>query len=541
MKKNMLGKAILNPVNMFDLLGIELPNENCPYISIIDETLSGVFDKMFIYEQFKNDVDKIISRHKRKLKDFSSYVLMMENAKDDIMVLHDKICDYVFYSEALTQMVLSELENIELDSSTIYLELRKTLKLNTKDEKYLLRYVRLFEEITENILNKIDLLNNGGEGESASTVAVLEEEESEEVNRMPKMIEFKPDDNGKLAITFTEKDTLHVYDKKKEDMKQLRKEVNEFDEQHGLDLKHPEEIIDNSYAYEEKIHTYRVILTKLVCLLNDADIDKYLIQQTIFGEELRKIKINKKFRKKSELFDGIAHNPKDFGFKSRFLTYLINFIIENLEKIPNACYKVNKDGEFIEYEAKNEYLDTVMEYIADLIINMLEGNDYSTELLFINELIIILDKTKKKAIKKINKIYEQTELLYDHMRRLKSSQAVTVDSILKLSYMISVNDYGKVKNVADITIEFKKRDSDAVKMVIEQLGESIIDAREDETDVNELYRIFLLADPLLLSRWKDVNEDEGLLVGLTTLKYFEFVIKNKKVSRFITAMTEKWL
>lgn len=538
-RKNMIGKALLNPLDMFKMIGIALPDDNYPYISAVDKALSNAFNKMFIYEHFSHDVDNIIANHGRKLKDFSSYVLLMESAKDEVKELHNKICDYVLYSEGLSEIVASELQSIELDCPSIYLELRNGLDIIPKDDKYLLRYSQLFEELCENILKHLQGEHHE-ETEAAASALEIDYQE-ERSDNMAKVIEFVPDEKGKLSINVAEKETLRMHDKKKEDMKQLRKEVNNLDEDYGLNLKHPQDMVDNSYVYEEKIHTYRVILTKLVCLLNDADIDKYLIQQTVFGEELRKIKINKKFKKKSELFDGIAHNPSEFGFKSRFLTYLINFMIENLDKIPDACYKINKDGEFIEFEAKNEYLDTVMEYIADLIINMLEGNDYSNELLFVNELIIILDKTKKKALKKIDKIYEQRELLQDHMRRVRSSQAVTMDTILKLTYMVSVNEYGKVRDIADIYVDFKKKDIDAVKIVIEQLGEAIIDAREDDTDVNELYRLFLVADPRLLSRWKDVNDNEPLLVGLTALKYFGFIVNNKKVSRYIKAITQRWL
>lgn len=540
-RKNMLGSALLNPLNMFKMVGVFLPNDNYPYLNAVDKSLSNAFDKMFIYEHFSHDVDKIIANHGRKLKDFSSYVLLMESAKEEVKELHNKICDYVLYSEGLSEIVLSELQSIELDCASIYLELREGLEINSKDDKYLLRYSQLFEELCENILSRMSGRQITEEETAISSSLAYEDYEERSGSNMAQVIEFVPDENGKLSINVAEKETLHIYDKQKEDMKQLRKEVNKLDEGWGLDLKNPEDTIDDSYAYEEKIHTYRVILTKMVCLLNDANEDKYLIQETIFGEEIRKIKINKKFKKKSNLFDDLAHNPKSFGFKARFLTFLLNFMIEHLEEIPDACYKANKDGEFIEFEVKNEYLDTAMDSLADLITNMLEGQRYGSELLLINELIILLDSQKKKAIKKIDKIYEQTELLVDNIRRLGSSDSIAIDTLLKLSYMVTVNDLGKVKHVVSLNPDYKKRNNNATKILIEELGESLLEAREDDNDVNALYKYFLLSDPLLLAKWSDVNNNEELLTGLCAIKYFAFIVNNKKIDRFVKVITERVL
>ena len=150
-RKNMLGSALLNPLNMFKMVGVFLPNDNYPYLNAVDKSLSNAFDKMFIYEHFSHDVDKIIANHGRKLKDFSSYVLLMESARDEVRELHNKICDYVLYSEGLSEIVLSELQSIELDCASIYLELREGLEINSKDDKYLLRYSQLFEELCEQV------------------------------------------------------------------------------------------------------------------------------------------------------------------------------------------------------------------------------------------------------------------------------------------------------------------------------------------------------------------------------------------------------
>ena len=136
-----------------------------------------------------------------------------------------------------------------------------------------------------------------------------------------------------------------------------QKHVNKLDESQGVNLKKPKETVDEKCEYYEKVMAYKYSMTKLVSMLNGIDSDKYASDSKIFGLEVRKIKINSKFKAISKWFDENDYDVNDVRFKARYITYIGTWVVEHIEDLADKCYSFNNDGKFIEYHAELEHIE----------------------------------------------------------------------------------------------------------------------------------------------------------------------------------------
>ena len=492
--KKHVKNAVLNPLYILKALGLDIPNDNVPYITSVHNVLKEKFKSLFDYNLNHEFIDDIMSNYDEI--SFETMIEILDNYVDDIQ-------KYQYSVISLSD--IDNINDIEVDSESVYYELMDNLDV----DEYTDRGIAVISDIFTYLVNGIITMINTNQ--EATGYEVDEDEEDET-----------------------------YYDEPGDDIKELTKNVNKLDKKKGVKLKKPKKTVSDEGELQEMIEMYKVALAKLLFLINDVKSTKYIVHDKIFGDTLKEININKKFKRKSRYFDEAFYAPERYEFRARFITYILKFIIDNLNDIPDICYRMSsEENPFIEYDVKYAQLNYLVQHTCELITSLLSGKDYEDDLLYLNEVIILVNTQNKKGIKKINKLYKQTECIKDHIRRSKrKNQDVTCDTLLKLAYMVCVHDTHKVNNMFDIPDKYKVRNVKNNRYLLEYLGSSLLYAK-DEYGVNDLFLAFLKSDPIVYSRWKDVNSCDRLALGICGIKFLSFVMNDNYINKFINKMTER--
>ena len=348
--------------------------------------------------------------------------------------------------------------------------------------------------------------------------------------------EFTVDDLGRISfdvnkkskIIMDAKDKEYKKQHKKELIKELRNGVNDMDKLFTgkIKKKKKNKDVDDQYIYEEGLIYAKSELAKLICTLNNVDYHKYISYSDLFGLEIRDLKL-KKIRKNSYWFDNPWDSPEDTRSKFRFLTYLLIYVSDHLSELVDASYKANKDGKFIEYSVKIDYLANITENCIMLLANMLSFNDYSENLMMLEELLSLMHKKKlKKDVDKIQTIRIQSNALVNHSRGIFSSKAVIVDTLVKLSYLVATNEYD-VKNKFIYYENYNYKNTELSEEIVCKLGKEIVKASK-HNDFSPMFKIFLASSPVVNSKWPN-NYNNSLLMGMLALKYYGFITNNKYI------------
>ena len=494
--KKYVKQAILNPIYLLKAIGLNIPSDDAPYISSVYKILKGTFNSIFDYNLNHEFIDDMLSNYEEV-----SFETMIEIMDNNIEEIQEKQYSIISLSD------IDKINDIEIDIESVYYELLDNLDVEEYTDRGIMVISDIFGSITNGIITMINTK------QEASGYEIDEEEE---------------DDDEKY------------YEEPEDNIDQLTKNVNKFDKKKGVKLKKPKKTVSDKDELKEAIDLYKVLLSRLLFIINDVKSSKYIVQDKIFGYTLKEININNKFKRKSRYFDEVLYNPDKYQFRARFITYILKFLIDNLDNIPDICYKMtSEENPFIEFDVKYAQLNYLMEHTCILITNLLENKDYENDLMYLNEIIILVNSQNKKGCKKIHKIYKQTEAIKDHIRRNKRrGQDITCDTLLKLAYMVCVHDTHKVNNMFKIPDRYKVSNVSNNRYLLEFLGSSLIYAKE-EYGLSELFLSFVESEPLLYSRWKDVNSSDRLSLGICGIQFLSFVMNDKNISKFINKMTER--
>lgn len=548
------------------------------------------------------NVDEILNRHKIDLSKIlrsrtntsfiKLYIHMMNEIETDVKEMHCDVCHLLESGDGIDitiDNINKLLSNLVIDYDMLFCEIKSHAMFADSEIEGITKIIRdLIQNIvnelvnyrevgyqendttTENIANKIHTSSvrtvpiNVNENESShcnnddntyrelhlcecnSATGVIDGREQEEAatkegNNM-KCTEYVKDENGNISIDLSKKDSIKINNtKEKRESEELRGAVNLLDKKSGIKLKKHTELNENDdeTRYQIICENMRIVLAKLLFIINNVDSDNYIASSVIFGTEIRKIKIDDEFTENSKWFDDVAKNPKDYRFKARFLSYILKWVLKNLTKIADACYDLNDDGKFIEYDCKIEYVTYTVGRACDLITNMLRGKDYSEDMTYFVELSIYLQtdkETRKKNFKKIEDIHEQSFLLSNRLKTLShADQDISMDTILKLSYMVCTHDPSVKRKI--IFIEgYRFKDMKTTKNMIEDLGGLLID-NIDTYKINPLFKLFIKSDPLVWSRWKEVSNE--LAVGIYALNFYKFIMNDRRIGKRISKITTR--
>ena len=540
-----LESAILNPLFIFDdIIGISFPVKELAYIDSLYELLFDLFDALFPPEKYGDDIhiiledndidDEIDDSSVNSAQDFTTlYIDVMDTIKDDIKKFHTDICKVSIKENEKVIEIVKELGKILLDFSinekNIHAELRL---LDELEESTILEITELFMEMCSNILVSLahsELLEMGGKKEDkkpmdmktvVSDFSILDSIIDEEV---PKTKEKKAK-KQKQITDYVENE--------------LETSVNILDKEHGCKLKKPKEVVDSPQKFIDNIDDMRMEVSKMLLSLNGIKKRLYIIKDEIYGTHLKDIKINKRFKKKSRCFDGESYFPESSMFKNRFLTYLMNYVIDNLAEMTEVCFYMNDDSKFTEYESRKDYTNEIIAKLCDLIYKMLSGENYQDEMLFFIKIESYMNAdidTKKKYLNKIDKIERDTmELSVNPSIFGYFIQSDDMEDIMKMTYLVTTSNV-RYKSKTKVDESFKFRNKSEAKKLIESLGKKILDSKKN---LSKLFDFYLKSDPVILSKWNNINDNKKLLVGVTAISFYAFITSNKHIGKRVLRLLE---
>lgn len=547
-------RCLVNPLKAYKVFfDLTLPAENFymvnwdygPYMELyryLCEEYDELDDLMinFIQEKFHIKGDELFPIHVldnpfgRDLM-MEYFVTFVEKYEEYIMELQTRICLNRVDNEGI-QFVLEDMprlyKNLDLRAGNLMANISVALPLLSDEtvvnERLAIRLTRFMAKTTHHV---IDVLYNPDRYRKMEEIRKMEDIMERDEN---KIVCWKTSEKGVTSFEIISKDKLQFnMPTLKEKNKETQKNVNKLDTSQGVDVKHPKETIDDEYEYEQKILAYKYTITKLISQLNGQDGNKYIRDNDIFGMQIKKIKINDKFKSVSKWFDGNDYDVDDVKFKAKFITYIGSWVCDNLEEIADKCYKFNDDGRFIEYDAKIEYVDYTASRVFDLIHKMLENISYEDDLMYFNEIQTYLKtrkKTLKRNMKKIDNINRQTVILADRGRRFsRAQQDITMDSLLKLAYLSATNS-PSCKGIIDFNDGYRFRKKRESETMIAQLGAAIMKQCK-KNGPSQMFKFFVKSNPCIWTRhntdWTEVN------VGLCALKYYAFIANDADIDRMV--------
>lgn len=474
-----------------------------------------------------------LSKFKKGRNYYENLLKLISVIDSDIMTLRREICKKIKKGDDTWLFIHTYyrlLESIDIDGKNIYDELTSVLVF--EDKKVIQSLAIYIEYGINDVINFV--LDK--EGELIDMSELRNKKYSKDIS-----VDWTMDEMGKYNFDIVKKEKIKIdKSKKKKDKEELRENVNKFDKSYGSRLKHPINMIDDVYEYENMVMTYRILLTRLIFLLNDVNPKNYLKKSELFGKEIKKIKINDDFVENSEWFDEVSYDYKSYKFKARFVTYMINWFQKNLDLIAHRSFYINEDSVFQEYESKTCYVEYVVERLCDFICKVFSGKSFQDDMMYFTELQIFLEteeKDVKKNLKKIENLNNQSFILSKRLTWWTTAEDdVSMDTLLKLAYMVTTTD-PKIKGRIEFHEGYKFYNRKETKMMIEELGYAIIHSRK-KYEVPHLFRFFVKSDPLLWCKYNDVNENQNLLVGIVALKYLAFVVNDKHITKKVKKLTE---
>ena len=118
--------------------------------------------------------------------------------------------------------------------------------------------------------------------------------------------------------------------------------------------------------------------------------------------------------------------------------------------------------------------------------------------------------------------------------RKEIPEDIAIDSILKLAYLICTGDTS-----LDELPEFRyiqgANTTYELRGLTEALGSAIMENRKYNKRPM-LYLAYNEARPLIMSRYKDINENWFISTGVRALEYTKFFCNDKYISKFIDKM-----
>lgn len=314
----------------------------------------------------------------------------------------------------------------------------------------------------------------------------------------------------------------------KANRKRIRKLSKQIKKKGGLyETRKPKLGHKKLYMITEANFEYHII--EQILLLNDIEITDVVIANE-YGTIMGDFSLNKKFKEASR-FDWSMEYPlmtDDAEFRGKFLTLLLFWILDNTEKIIDNVYSFYPNKK--EGKLKRKVLKTILTRIDLFVVNF--GNrDYS----YSDTMVDILDLTILKSgsdniAKIIEKYTTQLAFLKDAFQNGEYSEALIWHNVIRLAYMMCTNNTN-FRNLPEYNDKLDLTNPDVVKDAIGRLGVAICIQQKKKKPI--LYRLWLKANPDVLSSFPDVNDCIELRVGTKALHYLMFLADNKELNSWL--------
>lgn len=308
----------------------------------------------------------------------------------------------------------------------------------------------------------------------------------------------------------------------------LRKEVNLFDEDQGLNLKK----LDNIKM--KKLYKRRlIIIYKLIALYTIfvAKIPNSKVFKNGKKYDLKRKVTEGYLKNHSPLFEAKANSIKDSLFQKQFFCLLMSYVMEELDSIIRGQLITHSDKISIN-ENKIVYLMELYNDSMDYLIGTVTfRGDYQTPLLNLYEKLTLREvknryQSNPKWIHYIRMNMESTIGYHDDLD-------IAMNEIIRLAYSVSTN---KIKYPKDFLLPFNERvSSETLKRVLRRLGKEMI--RDWDKNGRPLFvHIFFKCAPLAYTKFSDINEDLYLNYGVKMIQLIDYMLDDRKIHRIITDM-----
>ena len=497
----MIQRALINPLFIItDVLGQKVNEKSFPYIHTIFENMYDIFDESFPQTtESINEMNKLLN----SLQEYHD----VENVDSPDFYIHAKQKLKIYVDNY--RIMNFKKSDIEIGKYIIDQNIVRKELSNELDGLYDPFTIEMISDIFTSDCNFCLQIIYGGKNMS---------------------LDWNFDDDGHIIFNNIEnKDTIGFIDNRKDnDMENLINNNHGLDKDHGCRLKHPKFIESPEGVYYNTFQNIKLSLITLMCNLNNLNYKKYIENDTIFGPNIKMIKL-KSLIKKSQWFSNIDGDDKKF--RVRFVTLLVIRICENIENIIDNCLNYNNDSKILEWEARTEYAVYTLERLSDFINKLLSCQDYKDDLIYFTELGIILENNYEK----IEIIHEQSLLLSERLKKFsKYQEDISMDTILKLAYILVTPDH-KVKNKVPFIEVYTFNNPLITRQLIEELGSSIIKNRK-KMNLSFLYSIYADSKPQLYSKWRDINNNIKLKCGVIALHYLKFVLNDNRITKRINKL-----
>lgn len=278
-------------------------------------------------------------------------------------------------------------------------------------------------------------------------------------------------------------------------------------------------------GYDEELQAVQEYLLAQICILNGIESKPYLkkssrIKSNINPMDPEFIEGSSLWGKYDEMFP-----QEEVTFKARFLTALCTHYITILDDIVEVYTR--KPFE----KKKHKALKQCANRFVDLMIAMLEDEDYSKEMSHIVFEIMAVDKGYESAF----------ALLRDNKGVVKCfdgdidwSQQKMITKIMKAAFNTTTNSRGVIKpkiRIDDDDDIFDDRQ--LCQGLVRMLGSSIIAYNQKKPHLSVLYRAWSMSKPYIETRFKHVGADPNLNQGCRALEFWAFITDDPCVKKFV--------
>ena len=326
---------------------------------------------------------------------------------------------------------------------------------------------------------------------------------------------------------------------------EILKEVNKFDKEFGVKLKHSEIWLEPSNYKETYNARCEIEIAQKICAINGVDVHEYYGDNFMeaMGMNMFPVNVNdKEFTDLSIL--GWDDNVKTYWtdtviFKSRFLTYVLSRFMGRMNKTGNRKIDDGYICQHSEDEQKILYTNEIMKGINTFVNCLYQGN-YKNIILKMHMHLSYTAKNikRKKLLNRLNTMIIDTRRNMTHkfFKKAFFDDDLCINNLLQISYILATDDYEGNHGVPKFKkIEGATRNHD-LSLLIEKLGRSILTS---QNKYNLMFKAFIKARPKVFCEYKNVNEDSSMRMGVLALEYTRFVMNDKNVDKFIKAMLRK--
>jgi hypothetical protein len=326
----------------------------------------------------------------------------------------------------------------------------------------------------------------------------------------------------------------------------LIEEVNKYDKEFGIRLKHPD-AWRNPQMYRQVIEAKADMnLAALICIINGLEVNEYFESDesdSQLGTICKPIGVkNIEFTDLSFLdwTKKTLYNTDSLKFRCRFLTLVITQLIGKIDKITEQ--EVETKRGFFHHSKDEQRIMITKDIVLDtfkLVRCMLTpDNSYKNIILKVTEHV---SYTKKKYDH--NKL---KNLINGHIVQLRNNMKkdpltgrfltddMAIYSILKIAYMLTTSktNLGTLPRFKYIEKATVKHD---LSKLIEELGAQII--RNNGEKMSPMFTAFKEARPSIWTQFHEkANKNLALKTGITALEYAKFVINDRTIDKFINEM-----